>query len=81
MLLVHRNVLRRYLSCDSSREICHSCSFVLKAHSSVERAGLLSAVKVRKVTTDNEYAMRGSDLEQAIKEDLDKGLIPFFVRK
>jgi aromatic-L-amino-acid decarboxylase len=50
-----------------------------EAHSSVERAGLLSAVKVRKITTDNEYAMRGSDLEQAIKEDLDKGLIPFFV--
>lgn len=50
-----------------------------QAHSSVERAGLLGGVKLRSVETDENNQMRGENLEKCIREDLDKGLIPFYV--
>ncbi|TDG45208.1 hypothetical protein AWZ03_008363 [Drosophila navojoa] len=49
-----------------------------QAHSSVERAGLLGGVKLRSVPADEHNRLRGDALEQAIKEDLAAGLIPFY---
>ena len=56
----------------------HLCS--LQSHSSVERAGLIAAVKMRKLETDENYALRGLTLQHAIDEDRAKGLVPIFVR-
>ncbi len=53
--------------------------FTEQAHSSVERAGLLGGIRFRCLPTDDEYRLRGSTLENAIKEDREKGLIPFYV--
>jgi len=48
-----------------------------QAHSSVERAGLLGGIKVRLISPDSEYKLRGAHLEAAINEDIKSGLIPF----
>lgn len=55
--------------------------FALKAqaHSSVERAGLLGGVHLRLITADKENRLRGDALEDAIKEDIAAGKIPFYV--
>ena len=50
-----------------------------QAHSSVERAGLLGGIKMRKLEANDEQKLRGETLEAAIKEDLEAGLIPFYV--
>ena len=49
------------------------------AHSCVEKAGVISMVKIRLLNTDENYAMRGAELEKAVKDDRSNGLIPFFV--
>ena len=54
-----------------------SCSS--QAHSSVERAGLLGGVRMRLLDTDQDLALAGDVLEAAVLEDVDRGLIPFFV--
>lgn len=54
--------------------------FILgQSHSSVERAGLLGGVKLRSLSVDDDYKLRGETLERAIKEDRENGLIPFYV--
>ncbi|XP_045511440.1 aromatic-L-amino-acid decarboxylase-like [Colias croceus] len=50
-----------------------------QAHSSVERAGLLGGVKLRTLSPDSKRSLRGETLREAIKEDMEKGLIPFYV--
>lgn len=50
-----------------------------KAHSSVEKAGLIGLVKLHYIESDDELSMRGDTLASAIAQDRDKGLIPFFV--
>ena len=50
-----------------------------QAHSSVERAALLGAVKCHKITSDEKEQMRGDALRQAIEKDVADGLVPFFV--
>ncbi|XP_013419956.1 aromatic-L-amino-acid decarboxylase-like [Lingula anatina] len=50
-----------------------------QAHSSVERAGLLGAVKIVKLSSDKKQSLRGETLAQAVQKDKEKGLIPFFV--
>lgn len=50
-----------------------------QAHSSVERAGLLGDVIMRLLQPDEDLSLRGETLAKAIKEDLEKGLIPFYV--
>ncbi|KAL7043096.1 hypothetical protein ACKWTF_001390 [Chironomus riparius] len=49
-----------------------------QAHSSVERAGLLGGVRMRSLKADENLQLRGETLEEAIKKDLDEGLIPFY---
>lgn len=50
-----------------------------QSHSSVERAGLLGGVKLRSLQPDESNRLRGETVEQAIKEDREAGLIPFYV--
>lgn len=57
------------------------CLFVPKSHSSVERAALIGGVMMKKVPTDNSYAVRGEALQKMIDEDKAAGLIPFYVRQ
>ncbi|XP_029927754.1 aromatic-L-amino-acid decarboxylase isoform X2 [Myripristis murdjan] len=49
-----------------------------QAHSSVERAGLIGGVRMRKVPTDSKYAVKGETLKNMVEEDKKAGLIPFF---
>ncbi|XP_059167319.1 aromatic-L-amino-acid decarboxylase-like [Physella acuta] len=49
------------------------------AHSSVEKAGLIGLVKLRQLEHDENYSLRGDVLEEAMQEDIKRGLVPFFV--
>ncbi|CAH1169928.1 unnamed protein product [Phaedon cochleariae] len=50
-----------------------------QAHSSIEKAALIGLVTLRYIECDENYSMRGADLHRAIREDREKGLIPFWV--
>uniref|UniRef100_UPI0037E90E6C histidine decarboxylase n=1 Tax=Semicossyphus pulcher TaxID=241346 RepID=UPI0037E90E6C len=50
-----------------------------QAHSSVEKAGLISLVKIRFLPTDGQLSLRGDTLKQAIQEDRRRGLVPFML--
>ncbi|KAF7656348.1 hypothetical protein LDENG_00042710 [Lucifuga dentata] len=50
-----------------------------QAHSSVEKAGLISLVKIRFLPTDEHFSLRGDTLKQAIQEDSKRGLVPFML--
>lgn len=52
---------------------------LLQAHSSVEKAGLISLVKIRFLPADDQLSLRGDALKQAIQEDRRRGLVPFMV--
>uniref|UniRef100_A0AAY5K0X2 Histidine decarboxylase n=1 Tax=Esox lucius TaxID=8010 RepID=A0AAY5K0X2_ESOLU len=47
-----------------------------QAHSSVEKAGLISLVKIRFLPTDDCFSLRGDTLRRAIQEDRRRGLVP-----
>jgi len=59
-----------------SKFVCYTSD---QAHSSVERAALLGAVRCHKVESDSSEKMTGEALHKAIEEDKQKGLIPFYV--
>lgn len=59
----------------------HYLIILNKAHSCVEKAGMIAMVKIRLLETDENFSMRGPAVEKAIKEDKSNGLIPFFVIK
>ncbi|XP_078274808.1 aromatic-L-amino-acid decarboxylase-like isoform X1 [Rhinoraja longicauda] len=50
-----------------------------QSHSSVERAGLIGGIKMRKLSSDDKFSLRGETLKQALEEDKALGLIPFFL--
>ncbi|XP_073067935.1 histidine decarboxylase-like isoform X5 [Manis javanica] len=50
-----------------------------QAHSSVEKAGLISLVKMKFLPVDNNFSLRGEALKKAIEEDKKRGLVPVFV--
>ncbi|XP_067867019.1 aromatic-L-amino-acid decarboxylase-like [Heterodontus francisci] len=50
-----------------------------QSHSSVERAGLIAGIKMRKLPTDEKFSLRGENLKQALEEDKALGLIPFYL--
>ncbi|XP_064615978.1 aromatic-L-amino-acid decarboxylase-like [Liolophura sinensis] len=50
-----------------------------QSHSSVERAGMIGLVKIRKLKSDEQGSLHGETLESAVREDRAKGLVPFFV--
>ncbi|KAI7806955.1 aromatic-L-amino-acid decarboxylase [Triplophysa rosa] len=49
-----------------------------QAHSSVERAGMIAGVRMKKISTDSKFAVRGDTLQRALQEDRSAGLIPFY---
>ncbi|XP_006086041.1 histidine decarboxylase [Myotis lucifugus] len=50
-----------------------------QAHSSVEKAGLISLVKMKFLPVDSNFSLRGEALQKAIEEDKERGLVPVFV--
>ncbi|KAB0392936.1 hypothetical protein E2I00_014265 [Balaenoptera physalus] len=50
-----------------------------QAHSSVEKAGLISLVKMKFLPVDDDFSLRGEVLQKAIREDREQGLVPVFV--
>ncbi|XP_028363261.1 histidine decarboxylase [Phyllostomus discolor] len=50
-----------------------------QAHSSVEKAGLISLVKMKFLPVDDNFSLRGEALQKAIQEDKERGLVPVFV--
>ncbi|XP_021929381.1 aromatic-L-amino-acid decarboxylase-like [Zootermopsis nevadensis] len=50
-----------------------------QSNSSVEKAGLLGSMPMRLLPTDEKCRLRGATLEQAIKSDRERGLIPCYV--
>jgi hypothetical protein len=55
--------------------------FYSKAHSCVEKAAMIGLVKIRLLETDENFSLRGETLQKAIQDDIDQGLVPFFVSK
>ncbi|XP_077577961.1 aromatic-L-amino-acid decarboxylase [Stigmatopora nigra] len=49
-----------------------------QSHSSVERAGLIGGVMMKKVPTDSTYAVSGDALKKMVEKDKEAGLIPFY---
>uniref|UniRef100_A0A4W5NSF3 Aromatic-L-amino-acid decarboxylase n=1 Tax=Hucho hucho TaxID=62062 RepID=A0A4W5NSF3_9TELE len=51
-----------------------------QAHCSVERAGMIAGVRMKKIPTEqsDKYAVQGETLRRMIKEDKAAGLIPFY---
>ncbi|CAH8493193.1 unnamed protein product [Heterobilharzia americana] len=52
--------------------------YSIQAHSSVERAGLISLLQLKAIKSNEHYGMNTTVLEQTIQEDIQNGLIPFF---
>lgn len=50
-----------------------------QAHSSVEKAALIGLVRMRYIEADENLSLRGEPLRQAILEDIEQGLVPFWV--
>ncbi|KAL5019867.1 hypothetical protein ScPMuIL_002759 [Solemya velum] len=50
-----------------------------QAHSSVEKAGLIGLVTMRLLPSDDTLSLRGDTLQNAIDDDRERGLIPFFL--
>ncbi|CAH0720747.1 unnamed protein product, partial [Brenthis ino] len=50
-----------------------------EAHSSIEKATMISFVKLRILQPDENGSLRGDTLKAAMKEDETAGLVPFFV--
>lgn len=53
---------------DCSSHELHGCSssFLLQAHSCVEKAGMIALVKIRELDHDSEFSLRGWTLQKAI---------------
>jgi len=49
------------------------------SHSCVEKAAMISLVKIRHLQVDDNYSLRGQTLEDAMNKDIANGLIPFYV--
>ncbi|KAM9308236.1 aromatic-L-amino-acid decarboxylase [Gastrophryne carolinensis] len=59
-----------------SRMVAYSSD---QAHSSVERAGLISGVRMKKIQSDKNFIARGAALKKVLEADKAEGLIPVFV--
>ncbi|XP_055135058.1 histidine decarboxylase isoform X2 [Symphalangus syndactylus] len=63
-------------SCLNARLVAYASD---QAHSSVEKAGLISLVKMKFLPVDDNFSLRGEALQKAIEEDKERGLVPVFV--
>ncbi|XP_069814627.1 aromatic-L-amino-acid decarboxylase isoform X3 [Dendropsophus ebraccatus] len=59
-----------------SRMVAYSSD---QAHSSVERAGLISGVRMKKIPSDENFVLCGEAVKKALEKDRAEGLIPVFV--
>uniref|UniRef100_UPI00398EC96E histidine decarboxylase n=1 Tax=Pristiophorus japonicus TaxID=55135 RepID=UPI00398EC96E len=50
-----------------------------QAHSSVEKAGLITLVKIRFLQTDKDLSLRAGSVSRALEDDRRRGLVPFFL--
>ena len=50
-----------------------------EAHSCVEKAAMIGFVKLRILEPDDHSVLRGARLKEAMMEDIENGLYPFFV--
>ncbi|KAF4519287.1 hypothetical protein B566_EDAN002177 [Ephemera danica] len=50
-----------------------------EAHSCVEKAAMISLVKLRILEADENCSLRGETVEEAMQKDREQGLVPFFV--
>uniref|UniRef100_A0A3P9IXY0 Aromatic-L-amino-acid decarboxylase n=1 Tax=Oryzias latipes TaxID=8090 RepID=A0A3P9IXY0_ORYLA len=83
LLAARCKAIRRVQSLDPKKSEAEILSKLVaytseQAHSSVERAALIGAVMMKKVPTDNLYAVRGEMLKKILEEDKAAGLIPFY---
>jgi aromatic-L-amino-acid decarboxylase len=61
----------------TSRLVCYSSD---QAHSCVKKACMIAGIEYyRPLSTNEDLELEGSTLENAMKEDQERGLIPFFV--
>ncbi|CAF3179685.1 unnamed protein product [Rotaria socialis] len=84
LLAARKEVIRRiqsqfpYLSpAEINGRLIAYCSD--QAHSSVEKACLIGLVKLHLVPSDDKLRLRGNALRQAIANDKENGLIPFYL--
>lgn len=66
-------------ACSSQDDSANRFSRPCQAHSSVEKAGLISLVKMKFLPVDDNFSLRGEALQKAIEEDKERGLVPVFV--
>ncbi|XP_027869438.1 aromatic-L-amino-acid decarboxylase isoform X2 [Xiphophorus couchianus] len=83
LLAARCKTIRQILVTDSKKSESEILSKLVaytsdQAHSSVERAALIGAVMMRKVPTDEHYAVREEMLRKMVEEDKAAGLIPFY---
>lgn len=84
MLSARRLAIQRYKKSNGPEEdgtilnkLVAYCSKL--AHSCVEKAAMISLVKIRLLEVDENFSLRGDTLAKAINDDLSEGLIPFYV--
>uniref|UniRef100_A0AAR2LJR2 Aromatic-L-amino-acid decarboxylase n=1 Tax=Pygocentrus nattereri TaxID=42514 RepID=A0AAR2LJR2_PYGNA len=84
LLAARCRMVKRILSDDPERPEADIISKLVayssdQAHSSVERAGLIGGVRMRKIPSDSKFSVRGEALRKVLEEDKAAGLIPFYV--
>uniref|UniRef100_A0AAR2LXW1 Aromatic-L-amino-acid decarboxylase n=1 Tax=Pygocentrus nattereri TaxID=42514 RepID=A0AAR2LXW1_PYGNA len=83
LLAARCRMVKRILSDDPERPEADIISKLVayssdQAHSSVERAGLIGGVRMRKIPSDSKFSVRGEALRKVLEEDKAAGLIPFY---
>ncbi|KAL6489109.1 hypothetical protein MHYP_G00028500 [Metynnis hypsauchen] len=83
LLAARSRMVKRILSDDPERPEADIISKLVayssdQAHSSVERAGLIGGVRMKKIPTDSKFSVRGEALRKILEEDKAAGLIPFY---
>ena len=58
---------RSFLDCTRCSHIIRVLAPDLQAHSCVEKAGVISLVKIRELEIDETYSLRGTTLQKAIE--------------
>ncbi|PRD24491.1 UNVERIFIED_CONTAM: tdc-1 [Trichonephila clavipes] len=84
LLAARHHIMKVMRRADPTAEEGHILSSLVaycsqESHSCVEKAAMISLVKLRILRTDTKYRLRGSTLEEAVKKDIKNGYRPFFV--
>jgi glutamate/tyrosine decarboxylase-like PLP-dependent enzyme len=87
MMAARFNAIKTLKDTEKYRNTKHDSEFLpllvaytsTEAHSSVEKAAMMSLVKYRILEPDDKGSLRGETLKKAVDEDVKNGLIPFYV--